>query len=114
MAAKSLTRFRPILVLTTAGSLSEAKKISRLILHRRLAACVNILSGVESHYWWKGIVENGKEFLLLIKSSQSRWSALSKLVKKHHSYDVPELISFSMMSSDRRYLRWMQESMGKS
>ena len=113
MAAKSLTDFHPILILTTAGSLSEAKKISRLILSHRLAACVNILSGVDSHYWWRGAMRRATEFLLLIKSSRSRLNDLAKLVKKYHSYEVPELIAFSVVWGDRRYLHWLKESMEK-
>ena len=98
-------------VLVTCGSLNEARKIARGVVGKRLAACVNIgTAAVESIYWWKGKVETGREFLLLMKTTAARLKALEKEVKKLHSYDVPEFVVLEIAAGSREYLRWIEQS----
>jgi periplasmic divalent cation tolerance protein len=98
-------------VLVTCGSLNEARKIARGVVGKRLAACVNIgTAAVESIYWWKGKVESGREFLLLMKTTAARLKALEKEVKKLHSYDVPEFVVLEIVAGSREYLRWVEQS----
>jgi periplasmic divalent cation tolerance protein len=102
---------RFILVLTTCGSKSEAAKIARSLVESRLAACVNIVTvPVESIYRWKGRTESAKEFLLVIKSTQSRFAAVHREIERLHSYEVPEIIAMPISKGSPKYLRWLEES----
>ena len=56
---------------------------------------MNIVPGVESHYWWQGKREQGNEVLLLIKSSAEQFEALAELVRAHHSYECPEIVAIA-------------------
>ena len=77
-------------ILSTAPSLKEARKISNLLLTQKLAACINLIPQIESHYRWKGRKEKAKEVLMVIKTKKSAYTKLSKVLLKHHSYDVPQ------------------------
>jgi periplasmic divalent cation tolerance protein len=100
-----------IIVLVTCGSRKEARKIARLLVEQRLAACVSeIAMPVASTYRWKGKVESAKEFLLLIKTSKKRFAAVRDAVRKLHSYDVPEIIALPIAAGSRAYLDWIQAS----
>jgi len=97
-------------VLVTCGSAKEARRIARALVEKRLAACGNILEApVRSIYRWKGKVEAAKEFLLIIKSSRTRFTALEREVKRHHGYDVPEIIALPIVVGSSDYLRWVAE-----
>ena len=96
------------LVLVTCASLSEARKLSRAIVEKQLAACVNIAFGpVESIYRWKGKVENAREYLLLVKTTARRLKALEKEVLRLHSYDTPEFVALPIAAGSSAYLRWL-------
>jgi periplasmic divalent cation tolerance protein len=97
-----------IVVLVTCGSKKEARKIAQALVQRRLAACVQEIGvRVRSMYRWKGRVESANEVLLLIKTSRKRFSAVSTLVKKLHSYEVPEIIALNIADGSREYLDWI-------
>ena len=99
-----------MVVLVTCGSRAEAQRIAREIVSRRLAACANLLeSPVQSVYRWKGKVEKTREFLLLIKSSAARLSALEAEVKRLHSYSVPEFIALPIIGGSAAYLHWIAD-----
>jgi periplasmic divalent cation tolerance protein len=102
--------FSPRLVLVTASSLEEARAIASAILEQRLAACVNILPGVESHYWWQGKLESAPEVMLLIKSSAEQFEALAALVKEKHSYECPEIVALSPEEIAPAYRKWWEEA----
>ena len=96
------------LVLVTCGSLMEARRLSRAIVEKRLAACVNIPSvPVESIYRWKGNVETAREYLLLVKTTTRRLKALEKEVLRLHSYNTPEFIALPIAAGSAAYLRWL-------
>jgi periplasmic divalent cation tolerance protein len=97
-----------ILVLVTSPRGSVAKKISKTILSRRLAACVNIVPLVQSHYWWKKKINSATEALLLIKTRKSLFKKLSREVRRVHPYSVPEIIAFPIASGFLPYLRWLR------
>ncbi len=97
-------------VLVTCGTLPEAKRIARIVVAKRLAACVNVmLSPVESIYLWKHKVERAREYLLLIKSTANLLAALEREVKRLHSYDTPEFIALPIAAGSREYLSWLAE-----
>jgi len=94
--------------LVTCSSRGEARKIARAILEKKLAACVNIIGGLESHYCWKNKLENAQEWLVLIKTTRPRVRAVMTAVKAAHSYEVPEVIFVTVTEGERRYLNWIQ------
>jgi periplasmic divalent cation tolerance protein len=100
-----------LVVLVTCGSRSEARKIARLVVKARLGACVNILSApVESVYRWKGKVESANEFLLVMKTTNARFSKLRDAILKAHSYDVPEVVALPIACGSTEYLAWIAKS----
>jgi len=99
-----------VLVLTTAGSESEARKIAQELVERRLAGCVNVVPRIHSFYRWEGKMESSEEYLLLIKTAQSRLADLQTAIRELHSYEAPEFIAISIEAGSREYLNWLAES----
>lgn len=97
-----------LLVLSTASSKKEAAKLADLLLSHKLAACVNLVPNVESHYRWKGRKEKSREVLMLIKTRASAYKKLEALIHKHHSYEVPEIIAVPIQKGSQPYLNWIQ------
>jgi periplasmic divalent cation tolerance protein len=102
-----------VMGLVTCSSRAEAQKVAKAVLMKKLAACVNIVSGLESHYWWHGKLESAREWLLLIKTTRGRTSAVTSTVKAAHSYDVPEIVFLPIVAGERRYLGWLRSSVTK-
>jgi len=101
-----------IIVFTTCGSEKEAARIARAVVEARLAACVNVLGGVRSHYRWKGSIEESSEWLLIIKSSRGRFPALRAALERAHSYELPEVIACSVVDGSEKYLGWLDRELG--
>jgi periplasmic divalent cation tolerance protein len=102
-----------IIVLSTCASAEEAGKIARLLVERRLAACVNVVPGVRSYYRWKGAVETAGEWMLVIKSSRRLFSELSAELKAANSYQTPECIALPLADGSEAYLNWVTESLSQ-
>ena len=98
------------IVLSTAGSEDEARKIARHLVENRLAACVNLIPRVESIYRWQGEIESATEWLLLIKTTAQRFAAVRDAIDALHSYDVPECIMLPVEDGSASYLQWLGES----
>jgi periplasmic divalent cation tolerance protein len=98
------------IVLTTAGSQQEAQKIAEALVEQRLAACVNIISGMHSVYRWQDKVEQADEWLLLIKTTESASAPLRDAITKLHSYELPECIVLSIEDGTPAYLDWIGDS----
>ena len=88
----------------------DAERIATALVERRLAACVNAVSGVRSTYRWKGRVERDEERLLVIKTTDSRLEPLRAAIVELHSYEVPEVVALEVVSGHRPYLDWVTES----
>ncbi|MEI6085285.1 MAG: divalent-cation tolerance protein CutA, partial [Verrucomicrobiota bacterium] len=101
---------RYVVGFVTCSSRAEARKLARAVLNAKLAACVNILSGVESHYWWQGKLDRADEFLLMIKTTRTQTKAIMQTIKTHHSYDVPEIIFTPIAAGESRCLKWIASS----
>jgi periplasmic divalent cation tolerance protein len=99
-----------LLILTTAESDSEARKIATALVERRLAACVNIIPKVQSVYRWKDKVESAEEFLLLIKTVKVQQKQVQSAIRELHSYELPECIAIAVDSASSEYLQWITDS----
>ena len=102
-----------IVVFVTAANLKEARKLSNGLIQAKLAACVNIVSNIKSIFFWQGKIDSAKEVLLIIKSKKSKLNAIIKQVKSSHSYEVPEIIALPIVAGEKKYLRWIDESLRK-
>lgn len=98
-----------IVVLVTASSKEEANKIARGLLEEKLAACVNIVEGLESRFWWQGKIDHAQEALLIIKTQKSLFNKLAKKVQSLHSYTVPEIIALPIIGGNKAYLDWIND-----
>ena len=97
----------PIVVLMTAANREEADQIAEMLVGARLAACVQILTEIESVYRWQGEVKREKEILLLAKTVASRFDELESRVRAMHSYETPEIIAVPVTDSSAPYLGWL-------
>jgi len=97
-------------VLVTAPDLRTARRLATVLVRTRLAACVNIIPNLESHYTWKGKVEKAREVLLVIKTRRSRLSALWISVQNAHPYETPEFLVLSVAGGSSDYLAWLSAS----
>ncbi len=98
------------IVLVTCASIAEARRVGRSAVEKKLAACANIVNGVESIYRWKGRVERAREVLVVMKTTVRRLRELEREVNRVHSYDVPEFIVLPIVAGSREYLKWVKEN----
>ncbi len=91
----------------------SARHLASWLVDRALAACVNIVPGIESVYHWQGEVESATEWLLIIKTDDRHWDALQQLITEHHPYEVPEIISLPIDKGLPAYLNWMKDSLDR-
>lgn len=98
------------IVLSTAASEEEARKIARHLVEHQLAACVNIVPQMESVYRWRGKVESSGEWLLLIKTTAEKFNDVHDAIRELHSYDLPECISIAIDDGSAEYLAWIGEA----
>ena len=96
-----------IVVLSTCGSSEEAVRLARMLVESGLAACVNILPGMISHYRWQGALERAEEVVMLIKTRASLAEAVRAEVKARHSYQTPAILVLPIESVDQTYLAWL-------
>jgi len=98
-------------VLVTAPGLRVARKLARDALETRLIACANLISGVESHYLWRGKIERGAEVLMLLKTSRRKLRKLEAFIKAIHPYSTPEFLVLNPARGSEIYLRWLDDSL---
>ena len=98
------------IILTTAGSEEEARKIAQTLVERRLAACVNIVGPIHSVYRWKGAVESAAEHLLIIKTTAAAFARVRDAIRELHSYELPECVMVAIADGDQEYLSWIGDS----
>jgi periplasmic divalent cation tolerance protein len=98
------------IVFTAAGSEQEAGKIAETLVQRRLAACVNIIPRIRSIYRWRDNIESSEEWLLIIKTAESRVPEVCDAIRSLHSYELPECVVVEIEDGSREYLAWLTES----
>lgn len=100
-----------IQIMASVPNKKEAGKIADLLVSRRLAACVQVIGPVESTYRWKGKVEISGEWICFIKTKAPNYRKIEREIRKVHSYDVPEIISFKMAGGSSQYMKWLGKSL---
>jgi periplasmic divalent cation tolerance protein len=97
------------LVYVTTSDISEAKKIGRMLVEKRLAACVNILGGVQSLYWWEGAVQESGEAAFIAKTTAESAPELIEAVRAAHSYDCPCVVTLPIEAGNPDFLKWIAD-----
>ena len=96
----------------TASDKTEALAVGRTLVGERLAACVNVLDGMTSVYWWNGKIEEASEAVLVAKTADGLVDRLIERVKKLHSYECPCVVSWSIEKGSEEYLQWIADETG--
>lgn len=96
-------------VYITTRDRDEARAIGRTIVENRLAACINIIDGMESIYRWNGRIEEGRETILIAKTPYHNVHALTRVVREMHSNDCPAIFSLTITEQEgnEEYLMWL-------
>lgn len=93
-----------VLITTPKG---EGSRIARALVEKRLAACINVVHGLRSFYWWKGKIEDDEEELLVVKTKRGLLGELESVVKEIHPYTVPEIIALPIVWGSKDYMEWL-------
>lgn len=99
-----------VIIFVTFGSVKEASRVTSSLLAKRLIACANIVSGVESKFWWQGYIDSARETLAIMKTRAGNFNKIEKEVKRLHSYEVPEIIAIPIAAGSKKYLEWINNS----
>lgn len=97
-------------VSTSVDSLESAVNMGRILLEKKLAACVQIINEAKSIYWWKDEIRESVEYLLLIKTKMNVYGKLAAELKILHPYDIPEIIVKPIIEGSTQYLNWINEN----
>lgn len=103
---------RHCVVWVTVPDRATARRLARVVLEARAVACVNLIPGVESQYWWKGKLETSRELLLVMKTVTGRLKTLERLVKAAHPYETPEFVVTPLKAGSAPYLAWIDANVG--
>jgi periplasmic divalent cation tolerance protein len=96
------------LVYMTVGSMDEARKIGRTLVEERLAACVNMIDGMQSLYWWENKIQQDREVILLAKTTENLVSRVIERVTSLHSYECPCIVSLPISGGNPAFLEWIE------
>ena len=99
-----------LIVFVTTPTVEDGRKIARILVNKKLAACVNILPWITSIYTWEGEICDDGEILLIIKTRADLFDRLSATVDKEHPYEVPEVIAIPLTAGAADYLHWIDEA----
>lgn len=101
-----------LIILCTFPDVEKARQIGTALVERQLAACVNVLPGIESIYRWQGKLESGQEVLAIFKTTSERWPALEAALRELHPYDVPEIVALPAAKVSAAYWQWVAAETG--
>jgi len=94
---------------STVPNIEEGKKIARVLVEQKIAACVNIIPNAISIYEWKENIEEEKELMLIIKTKKENSEILINKLKEIHSYEIPECIGIEIKEGSKEYLDWIEQ-----
>lgn len=97
-----------IVVYVTCASKTEAEELAGKVVTERLAACANIINGVNSVFHWQGKIDSAEESLMILKTRKKLLKELTGFVQLHHSYDVPEIIAIPIIGGSDEYMNWIE------
>ncbi len=98
---------RIIVVLTTCGSRKEAEGLAKLVVNEKIAACAQVLGPIKSFYWWKDNLEEDEEWQVLLKMPSENFERACEFIKRHHSYELPEIVAIDVDNALSDYKAWV-------
>ena len=101
------------IMLSTAGSLREANRLAKTLVKQRLAACITVLPGAVSHFFWDGKLCREREALIIAKTTKEKAKELKNKIKEIHRYEVPEILFFPAAKGEKTYSAWIEKSLAK-
>jgi len=102
-----------ITILTTCGSEETALTIAAAVVDQGYAACVNILPGIKSYYYYKGGTHLDEEVMLMIKTTRDHFATVSQVITELHTYEVPEILMIPVEACSNGYLDWIEHSVSR-
>jgi periplasmic divalent cation tolerance protein len=99
---------KAVLILVTAGARDDAERLGEALVVERLAAGCSVIPTVSSTYYWRGQLQREHGALLLVKTLESRAAAVEEYVRRHHDYQVPEIIRVPIEGGSEAYLSWLE------
>lgn len=100
-------------IFTTCGSEETALTIAAAVVDQGYAACVNILPGLKSYYYYQGGTHLDEEVMLIIKTTREQFEAVSQTISELHTYEVPEILMFPVEAGSAPFLQWIQQSVAR-
>jgi periplasmic divalent cation tolerance protein len=97
-----------LVVVTSFPNVESAQALARVLVEKNLAACVQLMSGIQSTYRWKGRICEEQEVLLSAKTTESKWSEISIFIQSTHPYDLPEILAFAPEQYEEQYGKWVE------
>ena len=100
-------------MLSTAGSVREANRLAETLVEEKLAACITVLPGAISHFFWEGKLSREKEAVMIAKTTRGNADKIINMIKEIHLYQIPEVLFFQAARGEKRYVDWVKKSSGK-
>lgn len=101
-----------LLVFSTFPDAETARRVGRTLVEEQCAACVNLIPGAESIYWWKGVIETSVEVVALFKTTGDQYLRLASRLRELHPYELPEIVAFEPVNGLPDYLQWIAANTG--
>ncbi len=98
-----------ILILCTTSNIKNAKKITKILLKKKLISCANIIENIQSYYLWNKKIKKEKEIKIIIKTFSILKKIVYKIIKKYHNYDIPEILVIKTKNYNNKYSNWMNK-----
>ncbi len=98
-----------LVVFCTTPNANLAKEIAESLVRDNLAACCNIIPGVNSVYLWHDEIQHDSEHLMLIKTSAEKFEEVEQRIKELHTYEVPEIIALEIKQGSHEYINWLHQ-----
>ena len=99
------------IVLVTFPDKQTALSAAKILISEKLAACINILPEMQAVYSWKNELRVDDEIQMVIKTTSSKFTALSDRITQLHTYEIAEIIAVDIQAGNSPYLQWISESL---
>ena len=101
---------KPILICTSINDKKVARNIANKLITKKYSPCINIISNDESIYVWNSYIETTHEYIMHIKTVESKFKDIEKLILAMHPYEIPEILSIDIHNVNKKYLKWMLDN----
>ena len=98
-------------IYVTVENFKQAEIIAELAIKNKLCACANIFPEIHSMFEWEGKVNIEKETVLILKTIESKFQKLEKLISENHTYETPCILKVDISKGNKKFLNWLQSTM---